>query len=162
MTRTALCLLLLPFCTFADDAELWLVELEHNDGVRLQFQGAELELGSAELHGVAQPDGLVPGMHLATQSRYGVAETIRVLDGAPDPALGASWRRAEDRLLTHNQQALLLQELGVLVFDADTRWINGSAADLQPGRRLVLSRDEEGRLTDILIPDPEDPLDAEE
>lgn len=162
MTRTALCLLLLSFCTLADDAELWLVELEHNDGVRLQFQGAELELGSAELHGVAQPDGLVPGMHLAIQSRYGVAETIRVLDGAPDPALGASWRRAEDRLLTHNQQALLLQELGVLVFDADTRWINGSAADLQPGRRLVLSRDEEGRLTDILIPDPEDPLDAEE
>ncbi len=99
MTRTALCLLLLPFCTLADDAELWLVELEHNDGVRLQFQGAELELGSAELHGVAQPDGLVPGMHLAIQSRYGVAETIRVLDGAPDPALGASWRRAEDRLL---------------------------------------------------------------
>ena len=82
MTRTALCLLLLPFCTLADDAELWLVELEHNDGVRLQFQGAELELGSAELHGVAQPDGLVPGMHLAIQSRYGVAETIRVLDGA--------------------------------------------------------------------------------
>ena len=39
MTRTALCLLLLPFCTLADDAELWLVELEHNDGVRLQFQG---------------------------------------------------------------------------------------------------------------------------
>lgn len=162
MTRTALCLLLLPFCTLADDAELWLVELEHNDGVRLQFQGAELELGSAELHGVAQPDGLVPGMHLAIQSRYGVAETIRVLDGAPDPALGANWRRAEDRLLTHNQQALLLQDLGVLVFDADTRWINGSAADLQPGRRLVLSRDEEGRLTDILIPDPEDPLDVEE
>ncbi|WP_290437227.1 hypothetical protein [Aeromonas caviae] len=42
MTRTALCLLLLPFCTLADDAELWLVELEHNDGVRLQFQGVLL------------------------------------------------------------------------------------------------------------------------
>jgi hypothetical protein len=44
----------------------------------------------------------------------------------------------------------------VLVFDADTRWISGSGAacSLQPGR-LVLSRDEEGRLTDILIPDPE-------
>ena len=85
MTRTGLCLLLLPLLHPCDDAELWLVELEHNDGVRLQFQGAELELGSAELHGVAQPDGLVPGMHLAIQSRYGVAETIRVLDGAPDP-----------------------------------------------------------------------------
>ena len=34
MTRTALCLLLLPFCTLADDAELWLVELEHNDAER--------------------------------------------------------------------------------------------------------------------------------
>lgn len=156
MTRIALCLLLLPFCTLADDAELWLVELEHNDGVHLQFQGAALELGSAELHGVTQPDGLVPSMRLAIQSRYGVAETIRVLDGAPDPALGANWRRAEDRLLTHSGQALLLQGLGVLVFDTDTRWINGSVADLQPGRRLVLSRDEEGRLTEILIPNPED------
>jgi len=44
----------------------------------------------------------------------------------------------------------------VLVFDAETRWLNGSAADLQPGRRLVLSRDEEGRLAEILIPNPED------
>ena len=27
--------------------ELWLVELEHSDGIRLQFQGAEVEQGSA-------------------------------------------------------------------------------------------------------------------
>ncbi|MNF02238.1 hypothetical protein D3C80_2013590 [compost metagenome] len=53
-------------------------------------------------------------------------------------------------------QALLLQELGVLVFDAETRWLNGSLADLQPGRRLVLSRDEDGRLTEVLIPNPEE------
>lgn len=44
MTRTAL-FLLLSFHALADEPELWLVELEHNDGVRLQFQGAELELG---------------------------------------------------------------------------------------------------------------------
>ena len=162
MTRTALCLLLLPFCTFADDTELWLVELEHNDGVRLQFQGAELELGSAELHGVAGDDALRPGLRLAIQSRYGVAETIRVLHAAPDPVQEGHWRRAEDRLLASSSQALLLQDLGVLVFDAETRWLNGSAADLQPGRRLVLSRDEEGRLAEILIPDPEDPLEDPE
>ena len=46
MTRTAL-FLLLSFHALADEPELWLVELEHNDGLRLQFQGAELELGSA-------------------------------------------------------------------------------------------------------------------
>ena len=83
MTRTALCLLLLPFCTLADDAELWLVELEHNDGVRLQFQGAELELGSAELHGVAEPDGLVPGMHLASPRRSGCSTGRRIRRSGP-------------------------------------------------------------------------------
>ncbi|MFM7970075.1 hypothetical protein ACF2JD_19300 [Aeromonas sp. A-5] len=51
MTRTAL-FLLLSFHALADEPELWLVELEHNDGIRLQFQGAELELGSAALAGV--------------------------------------------------------------------------------------------------------------
>ena len=57
---------------------------------------------------------------------------------------------------------MLLQQLGVLVFDAGTRWVNGSLADLQPGRRLVLSRDDAGRLTEILIPNPEDTLDPDE
>ena len=36
MTRTAL-FLLLSFHVLADEPELWLVELEHNDGLRLQF-----------------------------------------------------------------------------------------------------------------------------
>ncbi|ELI6407605.1 hypothetical protein RYR55_004050, partial [Aeromonas salmonicida subsp. salmonicida] len=54
MTHTSLLLLALPFCTLAVDGELWQVELEHNDGIRLQFQGAELELGSAALAGVRQ------------------------------------------------------------------------------------------------------------
>ena len=161
MTRTAL-FLLLSFHALADEPELWLVELEHNDGIRLQFQGAELELGSATLVGAAQYDDLRPGMHLAIQSRYGVAEQIRVRTGEPDPVQSGQWRRAEDRLVAGTGQTLLLQQLGVLVFDAGTRWVNGSLADLQPGRRLVLSRDDAGRLTEILIPNPEDTLDSDE
>ena len=155
MTRTAL-FLLLSFHALADEPELWLVELEHNDGLRLQFQGAELELGSATLVGAAQYDDLRPGMHLAIQSRYGVAEQIRVRTGEPDPVQSGQWRRAEDNLLASTGQTLLLQQLGVLVFDAGTRWVNGSLADLQPGRQLVLSRDETDRVTEILIPNPED------
>ena len=161
MTRTAL-FLLLSFHVLADEPELWLVELEHNDGLRLQFQGAELELGSATLVGAAQYDDLRPGMHLAIQSRYGVAEQIRVRTAEPDPVQSGQWRRAEDNLLASTGQTLLLQQLGVLVFDAGTRWVNGSLADLQPGRRLVLSRDDAGRLTEILIPNPEDTLDPDE
>ena len=161
MTRTAL-FLLLSFHVLADEPELWLVELEHNDGLRLQFQGAELELGSATLVGAAQYDDLRPGMHLAIQSRYGVAEQIRVLATAPDPAQSSQWLRADDRLVATAGESLLMQQLGVLVFDAGTRWVNGSLADLQPGRRLVLSRDDEGRLTEILIPNPEDTLDSDE
>ena len=161
MTRTAL-FLLLSFHALADEPELWLVELEHNDGIRLQFQGAELELGTADLRGVDQFDDLRPGMHLAIQSRYGVAEQIRLRTAEPDPVQSGQWRRAEDNLLASTGQTLLLQQLGVLVFDAGTRWVNGSLADLQPGRRLVLSRDDAGRLTEILIPNPEDTLDSDE
>ncbi|WP_182787377.1 hypothetical protein [Aeromonas media] len=161
MTRTAL-FLLLSFHALTDEPELWLVELEHNDGLRLQFQGAELELGSATLVGAAQYDDLRPGMHLAIQSRYGVAEQIRVRTAEPDPVQSGQWRRAEDNLLASTGQTLLLHQLGVLVFDAGTRWVNGSLADLQPGRRLVLSRDAAGRLTEILIPNPEDTLDPDE
>ncbi|MNH21964.1 hypothetical protein D3C79_818010 [compost metagenome] len=132
------------------------MELEHNDGIRLQFQGAELELGTADLVGVEQVDELRPGMRLAIQSRYGVAEQIRVVSSTPTLTQSSQWRRAEDRLLAVAGQALLLQELGVLVLDAETRWLNGSLADLQPGRKLVLSRDEDGRLTEVLIPNPEE------
>ena len=150
-------LLLVPLINAAPRAaELWLVELEHNDGIRLQFQGAELELGTADLRGVDQFDDLRPGMHLAIQSRYGVAEQIRVLATAPDPAQSSQWLRADDRLVATAGESLLMQQLGVLVFDAGTRWVNGSPADLQPGRKLVLSRDEDGRLTEVLIPNPEE------
>lgn len=156
MTKATLILLLLPLGALAVESELWLVELEHNDGIRLQFQGAELELGTADLVGVEQVDELRPGMRLAIQSRYGVAEQIRVVSSTPTLTQSSQWRRAEDRLLAVAGQALLLQELGVLVFDAETRWLNGTLADLQPGRKLVLSRDEDGRLTEVLIPNPEE------
>lgn len=156
MTKATLILLLLPLGALAVESELWLVELEHNDGIRLQFQGAELELGTADLVGVEQVDELRPGMRLAIHSRYGVAEQIRVVTSAPTLAQSSQWRRAEDRLLAVAGQALLLQELGVLVFDAETRWLNGTPADLQPGRKLVLSRDEDGRLTEVLLPNPEE------
>lgn len=156
MTRTTLILCLLPLGALATEQELWLVELEHNDGIRLQFQGAELELGTADLVGIDGPDALRPGMRLAIQSRHGVAEQIRVVHSAPDSVQLSQWLRAEDRLLAVAGQALLLQELGVMVFDAETRWLNGTPADLQPGRRLVLSRDEDGRLTEVLIPNPEE------
>lgn len=156
MTRTALILCMLPLGALAMEPELWLVELEHNDGIRMQFQGAELELGSADLVGVEQVDELRPGMRLAIQSRYGVAEQIQVIASAPTLAQSSQWLRAEGRLLAVAGQALLLEELGVLVFDTQTRWLNGSPADLQAGRRLVLSRDEDGRLTEVLIPNPEE------
>lgn len=94
MTRTSLLLLALPFCTLAVDGELWQVELEHNDGIRLQFQGAELELGSAALAGVRQFSDLKPGMKLAILSRNGVAEHIRLDGHAPESEPAAQWRRA--------------------------------------------------------------------
>lgn len=156
MIKIPLILCLLPLGALAMESELWLVELEHNDGIRLQFQGAELELGSADLVGIDGPDALQPGMRLAIESRHGVAEQIQRLGSPVNAAQSSQWSRAEDRLLAVAGQTLLLQELGVLVFDARTRWLNGSQADLQAGRKLVLSRDEEGRLTEILIPNPED------
>lgn len=59
-------------------------------------------------------------------------------------------------MLAVTGHALQLQGLGTMTFDAGTRWLNGSPADLQPGRTLVLTRDETGRVTEILIPNPED------
>ncbi|EPC3541291.1 TPA: hypothetical protein I8303_002292 [Aeromonas hydrophila] len=156
MTRTSLLLLALPLCALAADGELWLVELEHNDGLRLQFQGAELELGNAALSGVAGNDELRPGMRLAILSRDGVAERIGMADAITGFLPTSQWRRAEASLLAVTGRALRLQGLGVLAFDEDTRWLNGSPADLQPGRKLVLSRNEQGRLTEILIANPED------
>lgn len=156
MTRTSLLLLALPLCTLAADGELWLVELEHNDGIRLQFQGAELELGSARLSGVRHTGELRPGMWLVILSRDGVAERIGMADAIAGFLPTSQWRRAEASLLAVTGSVLRLEGLGVLAFDDDTRWLNGGPADLQPGRQLVLSRDETGRVTEILIPNPED------
>ena len=77
-----------------------------------------------------------------------VARRVLALDGIPVDEL-AEWLAVTGR-------ALRLQGLGVLSFDDDTRWLNGSPADLQPGRKLVLSRNLQGRLTEILIANPED------
>lgn len=136
--------------------ELWLVELEHSDGIRLQFQGAELELGNAVLSGVAGNDELRPGMRLAILSHDGVAERIGMADAIAGFLPTSQWHRAEASLLAVTGRTLQLQGLGVLAFDDDTRWLNGSPADLQPGRKLVLSRNQQGRLTEILIANPED------
>ncbi|XEI33387.1 hypothetical protein NMD14_02755 [Aeromonas veronii] len=105
---------------------------------------------------MAGNDELRPGMRLAILSRDGVAERIGIADAIAGFLPTSQWRRAEASLLAVKGRTLRLQGLGVLAFDADTRWLNGSPADLQPGRKLVLSRDEEGRLTEILIANPED------
>lgn len=156
MTRITLPLLLLPFWALASDSELWLVELERNDGIRLQFQGAELELGSARLSGVRHADELRPGMRLAILSRNGVAEHIRLADAATGSDPLPHWRRAEAPLLVATDRSLQLQGLGTVTFDAGTRWLNGSYADLHAGSELVLTRDEQGRLSEILVVNPEE------
>ncbi|EOD54843.1 hypothetical protein [Aeromonas molluscorum] len=154
MTRTALFLLLLPLHAPADQPERWLVELEHNDGIHLQFQGAELELGSARVEGGNAI--LRPGVWLAIDSEQGVAQRIRPLGASWQAEDRLNWRRAQDRLLARQGDRLLLARLGAVSLTPDVRLINGLAADLQPGRQLVLSRNEAGRLTEILIPNPED------
>ena len=126
MTRTSLLLLTLPLCALAADGELWLVELEHNDGLRLQFQGAELELGNAALSGVAGNDELRPGMRLAILSRDGVAERIGMADAIAGFLPTSQWRRAEASLLAVTGRALRLQGyedgyfLGGCLFDSVT------------------------------------------
>lgn len=61
--------------------ELWLVELEHSDGIRLQFQGAEVEQGSAAVwrQGEIWPQPLKPGDQLALLVADGVATRIELL-----------------------------------------------------------------------------------
>jgi hypothetical protein len=95
-------------------------------------------------------------MRLAILSRDGVAEQIGMADAIAGFLPTSQWRRAEASLLAVTGSFLRLEGLGVLAFDDDTRWLNGGPADLQPGRQLVLSRDETGRVTEILIPNPED------
>ena len=161
MRLSSLLVLVMSFCTQAADGELWLVELEHNDGIRLQFQGAELELGSARLIGVRHVDELKPGMGLAILSRNGVAEQIRLHSGMTGFDTAGYWHRADVTLQAVSGNALHLKGLGSITFDVDTRWCNGGPADLQPGRELALTRDDGGRLIEILIVNPEEDLDGE-
>lgn len=143
-------------------SELWLVELEGDDGIRLQFQGAEVERGSAPVWQQGQPyaEALRPGMDLAMLVAQGVATRIEILRArSPGTLSDLPWRRGEGQLLAVEDDSLILTRLGTVTLAPDTRWINGSAADLQPGRELVLTRDEAGRLIEILIANPEEELD---
>ncbi|KXU79916.1 hypothetical protein [Aeromonas enteropelogenes] len=155
MKPAILLLLSLPFCIQAAERELWLVELEHNDGLRLQFQGAELELGSARLEGIWQLSDLRPGMRLAIWSRDGVAEQIGL---APQARPSDGWRRAQAPLIAQGAGTLSMAGLGEVAFDHHTRWLNGGPGDLQLGRELVLTRDEAGSLQEILVVNPEDEI----
>ncbi|HDX8403291.1 hypothetical protein [Aeromonas dhakensis] len=157
MTRTSLLLLALPLCALAADGELWLVELEHNDGLRLQFQGAEVELGSAPVWRLGEPwqHPLRPGDHLALQVTDGVATRIELL-AAGSPAISGRWQRAEDRLRSFDGRHLVLATLGTLSLDRNVRWVNGSATDLHEGSALVLLRSADGVLREITIINPEE------
>ena len=137
--------------------ELWLVELEHSDGIRLQFQGAEVEQGSAAvwLQGEIWPQPLKPGDQLALLVADGVATRIELLT-ASSPAGAGQWQRAQDRLQSFDDRQLTLATLGTVPLNPQVRWINGSAADLHAGSELVLTRDEQGRLSEILVVNPEE------
>ncbi|MFB2855618.1 hypothetical protein [Aeromonas allosaccharophila] len=137
--------------------ELWLVELEHNDGIRLQFQGAEVEQGSAAVwrQGEMWPQPLKPGDQLALLVADGVATRIELLT-TRSPAGAGQWQRAEDRLQSFDGQQLTLATLGTVPLNPQVRWVNGSAADLHEGSALVLIRDERGRLSEILVVNPEE------
>jgi len=137
--------------------ELWLVELEHSDGIRLQFQGAEVEQGSAAvwLQGEIWPQPLKPGDQLALLVADGVATRIELLT-ASSPAGAGQWQRAQDRLQSFDDRQLTLATLGTVPLNPQVRWINGSAADLHEGSALVLTRDEQGRLSEILVVNPKE------
>ncbi|MGL4249824.1 MAG: hypothetical protein ACRCR1_04065 [Aeromonas sp.] len=137
--------------------ELWLVELEHNDGMRLQFQGVEAELGNATVwrQGKAWVQPLKPGERLALLVADGVATRIELL-GASLPFRDTNWQRAEDRLQSVNEQQLTLATLGSMQLNPEVHWVNGSAADLHPGSELVLTRSMDGMLRKIEVVNPEE------
>lgn len=137
--------------------ELWLVELEHSDGIRLQFQGAEVEQGSAAVwrQGVVWDQPLKPGDRLALLVADGVATRIELL-AARSPLANQPWQRAQDRLQSFDDRQLTLATLGTVPLNAEVRWVNGSAADLHVGSDLVLIRDEQGHLSEILVVNPEE------
>ncbi|WP_226798920.1 hypothetical protein [Aeromonas simiae] len=141
--------------------ELWLVELEADDGLWLHFKGAALERGSAPVWQGRQLLGheLRPGTRLALWQEAGVASRITVPDPAEPPP--TDWQRGQDRLRLRTGNTLQLARLGTVLLHEEVRWINGGVADLVPGIELVLTRDAKGRLSEVLIPDPEGEPDGE-
>ena len=136
--------------------ELWLVELEADDGLWLHFKGAALERGSAPVWQGRQLLGheLRPGTRLALWQEAGVASRITVPDPAEPPP--ADWQRGQDRLRLRTGNTLQLARLGTVLLHEEVRWVNGSAADLHPGSELVLIRSAEGQLRQIDVINPEE------
>ncbi|MGY3924494.1 hypothetical protein LA366_14710 [Aeromonas jandaei] len=148
----------LPLCAAQAIAdELWLVELEHDDGIHLQFQGAEVERGSAPVWRQGEPwaEPLRPGDRLSLLVADGVATRIELLT-ARSPAGSGQWQRAEDRLQSFDGQRLVLANLGTFPLDRNIRWVNGSAAALHEGSALVLVRSADGILRRIEVINPEE------
>lgn len=148
----------LPLCAAQAVAdELWLVELEQDDGIHLQFQGAEVERGSAPVwrQGEIWQQPLKPGDQLSLLVADGVATRIELL-AARAPLANQPWQRAQDRLQSFDTQQLTLATLGPVPLNPEVRWVNGSATDLHVGSELVLTRDEQGRLSEILVVNPEE------
>ena len=137
--------------------ELWLVELEHSDGIRLQFQGAEVEQGSAAVwrQGEIWPQPLKPGDQLALLVADGVATRIELL-AARTPLANQPWQRAQDRLQSFDERQLTLATLGTVPLNPQVHWVNGSAADLHAGSELVLIRSADGILQGIEVINPEE------
>lgn len=136
--------------------ELWLVELEADDGLWLHFKGAALERGSAPVWQGRLLLGheLRPGTRLALWQEAGVASRITVPDPAEPPP--ADWQRGQDRLRLRTGNTLQLARLGTVLLHEEVRWVNGSAADLHPGSELVLIRSAEGQLRQIDVINPEE------
>ena len=137
--------------------ELWLLELERDDGIHLQFQGIEVERGSAPVwrQGEIWQQPLKPGDQLSLLVADGVATRIELL-AARAPLANQPWQRAQDRLQSFDDRQLTLATLGTVPLNPQVRWVNGSAADLHAGSELVLIRDERGRLSEILVVNPEE------
>ncbi|MFR9718769.1 hypothetical protein ACL00X_05375 [Aeromonas diversa] len=140
----------------ATAGELWLVELEGDDGLTLEMMGARVERGSAPVWRAGRLDGepLRPGDRLALWVEQGVALRIEVQEH-PAP-IRDPWRRGQDRVASLEGNELTLAHLGRVTWDERVTWVNGSAADLAPGRELVLTRDGAGALIEILIVNPEE------
>ncbi|QCG49622.1 hypothetical protein E2P79_18970 [Aeromonas schubertii] len=137
-------------------SELWLVELEGDDGLTLEMMGARVERGSAPVWREGRPYGgpLRPGDRLALWVEEGVALRIEVQ--ARLVAGAAPWRRAQDRVASVGRREINLIHLGRIEWDERVSWINGSAVDLAPGRDLVLTRTGDGLLQQIEIINPEE------